>query len=208
MWFLYALLYDYILWSIVDRHDLYKYAYPAAVILLGAYILLAQGAYFLGIEVQPVLYRNFLFLGFPWFMIGHWIHRNQEKILISNKLLLIIAVVSTLLCPLERLLMGRVFGVQLLSYPQLLSLFLLTIQNPTFGSGSKLSAFGLHYSMFIYIFQFAVIRAANQIYTALGITANDFALCVKPLLVLLFTIVLSAIVLWAKNHLFKRQVKT
>ena len=118
MWFLYAMLYVYLVWAIIDKFDWYRFVYIAAGVLFVCYLLLAQGAYFAGISVPPVYYRNFLFLGIPGFFFGHWIHRNQERINISDRVLIWIAVISTVLCPVERLLMGRVFGVQLCSHFQ------------------------------------------------------------------------------------------
>lgn len=97
LWFLFALLYDYILWAIVDRYDLYRFAYPTIPVLMLVYICLAQGAHLAGIHVPNLIYRNFLIEGFPFFMLGHWIHRNQDKIQISNRALLLIFLAATLL---------------------------------------------------------------------------------------------------------------
>lgn len=84
MWFLFALFYDYILYAIVDRLNLHKFAYACIPALVVFYICLAQGAHLAGVAVPNIIYRNFLIEGFCFFMLGNWIHCNQNKIRISN----------------------------------------------------------------------------------------------------------------------------
>lgn len=207
MWYLYALLYVYLIWALIDRRNWYRFAYIAAIVLFVCYLLLAQGAYFAGFSINPAVYRNFLFLGFPHFMLGNWLRRNREKLHISNRLLLTVAIVTTLLCPVERFLVGRVFGVQLVSYPQGISIFLLSIQNPSFGADSKLTVLGRRYSMYIYILQFFVIRVFRWIYARLSLENHIPAQYLQPLLVLAGTLALSVLVLFVKEHILTKQVK-
>ena len=102
MWFLFALFYDYILYAIVDRLNLHKFAYACIPALVVFYICLAQGAYIAGVAVPNIIYRNFLIEGFCFFMLGNWIHCNQNKIRISNSSLVVIIFICTLLCFVER----------------------------------------------------------------------------------------------------------
>lgn len=74
LWFLFALLYDYCLIALVEKHKLRKLAYAAIPVGIGIYILMAQGLHLLGISIKNGLYRNFLIEGFPLFMLGFWIH--------------------------------------------------------------------------------------------------------------------------------------
>lgn len=104
--------------------------------------------------------------------------------------------------------MGRDFGVNIVTFPQVTALFLLGVKNPTFGVDSIITKFGLLYSMFIYILHPFVMGRFDSLYSKIGIAENAAALYAKPILVLLCTIVMSAVVLWAKDRLFKRQVKT
>lgn len=208
LWFLFALLYVYLLWAIVDKWNLYRIAYGLIPVLFLAYILLAQGSKITGLGVPNRMYRNFLIEGFPFFMLGHWIHRNENTIHLSNQTLVLILVITTLLCPAERMLMGRDYGVNIVTFPQVTALFLLGVKNPTFGAGSILTKFGLLYSMFIYILHPFVMGRFEWLYGKIGMAEYTAALYAKPILVLLCTIVMSAVILWAKNRLFKRQVKT
>ena len=201
LWFLFALLYDYLLWALVDRFKLYRVAYLLIPILILVYILLAQGASLAGIWIPNYLYRNFLIEGFPLFMLGHWIHRNQERLRLSTPVLLVIFIASTLLCVPERMLFGRDFGMHLCTFPQVISLFLLGIANPSFGSGSKLTFFGLRFSMFVYILHPFMMNVVHFVYKKLHLLDSAPADWVCPVLVLVGAVILSAVVLWLKGKL-------
>ncbi len=88
LWFLFALLYVYVLYALVQKYNLYRVAYVSIPILFMIYIVLAQGLHKIGVSVPNHYYRNFLIEGFPWFMMGHWIHRNEGKLRLDNRLLL------------------------------------------------------------------------------------------------------------------------
>lgn len=202
LWFLFALFYVYVLWAITDRLKLYRFAYPMIPVLLSAYLLLAQGAYCLGFRIPNYLYRNFLIEGFPLFLLGHLIHHNQTKIHISNRVFLTVLIASTLLCMVERKLFGRDFGIQVCTFPQVISLFLLGCANPQFGKGSLLARFGLLYSMYIYILHPFVMVVVPALYRRLRLTDSVPAAYLQPILVLVGSVLLSAVVIWLKRILF------
>ena len=108
---MFALLYDYLIFAIFDKTKMRKIAYYLISVSFIAYIFLAQGLHLYGIGIANKYYRIFLIEGFPFFLLGFFIHENEDKINISSSILLLIALISTLLCPLERYLMGRDFGV-------------------------------------------------------------------------------------------------
>ena len=130
LWFLYALLYDYLVYGIIWRKNKIRWFYCLSVILFIAYICLAQGAHLCGIQVPNMYYRNWLIEGLPFFFAGHWIHANQEKIRIPDKFLLLIVLISTLLCLVERKLMGRDFGVNIMTLPQVFAMFVYAVKYP------------------------------------------------------------------------------
>lgn len=196
LWFLFALIYVYILYSIVDKLKLHKYAYYSIPVLIIMYIILAQGAHLLGYFVPNYIYRNFLIEGFPLFMLGHLIHKNEEKLLdkFNNKLLITIISVSTLLCLAERYIMGRDFGVNILTFPQVTAIFVFTVRNWKWGGTNILTTLGKKYSLYVYAVHPFVWHSLEYIYNVLKVNNNIFALYIMPLLVLLVTIVLSIIV--------------
>ena len=130
-WFLFALLYAYLFYGLFERFNLRKVAYVLAGVLFVIYICLAQGFHLYGIKIPNMYYRNWLIEAFPYFMLGHWIHENQERINITNKSLLTILALTTLLCWVERWIMGRDFGVNIVTIPQVFALFVYGVKNPT-----------------------------------------------------------------------------
>ena len=118
LWFLFALLYDYFAFAFIWKWNRIKLFYFISVVLFIVYICLAQGAYLCGIRIPNMCYRNWLIEGLPFFFAGHWIHANQDRIRISDKVLLLIILVSTLLCLVERKLLGRDFGMNIMTIPR------------------------------------------------------------------------------------------
>lgn len=199
-WFLFALLYAYILYGILERFNLRRFAYVLAAIMFVGYFILAQGMYLAGVRVPNCYYRNWLVEAFPYFMLGHWIHENYDRINIPNKTLLIIIVVSTLFCWVERWIMGRDFGVNIATLPQVFAMFVYGVKNPTKHEGI-LQRLGRDCSMLVYILHPAVWLVLNGVYYKCGISGNMPALYLKPLLVLGVSIVLAIACNYVTSHI-------
>lgn len=196
MWFLFALLYVYIIYAIVDKMKLQRIAYYMVPVLIGMYIILAQGMHLMGFSIQNPVYRNFLIEGFPLFMLGHLIHKNEEKLTerFSNKLLLTLIGTCTVLCIVERYILGRDFGINICTFPQVAAIFLFAVKNRNIGEKNILTKLGTRYSMFVYILHPFVWHSFEYIYLKAGISQNNAALYLMPVIVLSVTIVLSVIV--------------
>lgn len=193
MWFLFALFYDYILYAIVDRLNLHKFAYACIPALVVFYICLAQGAHLAGVAVPNIIYRNFLIEGFCFFMLGNWIHCNQNKIRISNSSLVVIIFICTLLCFVERALVGRDFGVNIVTFPQVTAIFLYGVNNPKRFDGNLLQKIGTRLSMLVYLLHPAVWHTLEAIYVKCNLNNNIVALYLMPVFVLGFTLLCSII---------------
>lgn len=204
LWFLYALLYDYILFWLVQRFRLYKLAFLLIPVGIVVYIAMAQGAYLCGISVPNQFYRNFLFEGFPLFALGYWIHSHQDDIRISNRILLIGVLVFTLLCPVERFLLGRDFGVNIVSFPQVIALFVFCIKNPGLGQKSVLTTLGAKYSMYVYVIHPAVWHLLEKLYAHLSWNGSLAAGYLMPVLCVLLTLLLSVLFVTIKTRLSSR----
>lgn len=152
------------------------------------YICLAQGAHLFGIKIPNMIYRNWLIEAFPYFMLGHWIHEHQKRINISNNTLISFIVVTTLLCWIERWIMGRDFGVNIVTIPQVFTLFVYGVKNPTMCSGA-VQRLGRDCSMMVYILHPAVWHSLEGIYSKMGLEDKMAALYIMPLLVLIFSII-------------------
>lgn len=206
-WFLFALLYAYVIYGIFEHLRLRKLAYLLAALLFVVYIGLAQGLHLAGIHIPNMIYRNWLIEAFPYFMLGHWIHENQDKINIKNKTLLIVIAVTTLLCWVERWLMGRDFGVNIITIPQVFALFVYGIKNPTRHEG-VIQRLGRDCSMLVYILHPAVWHSFEGIYKIIGVSDNMVALYMMPILVLLFSILFSLLFNELKNKFKESCIST
>lgn len=201
IWFLYALLYDYFLFYLAVRTGKVKWAQRMIPALALLYILFAQGAVLLGIHIPKVLYKNFLVEGFTFFMLGHWLHENRNKVeKIGNPVLYAVIAGSTLLCVAERYFMGRDFGVNIFSFPQVFCIFVYAMNNPSAHSGGCFQKLGARCSMFVYILHPFVWHSLEYAYRWAGVQENVFALYPLPLLVLSMSISLSILLTARKKE--------
>ena len=202
LWFLFALLYAYVFYGLLERFNLRNFAYILAAGLFVVYICLAQGAHLAGFYVPNPFYRNWLVEAFPFFMLGHWVHENQDRINISNKVLITIVIITTLLCWVERWIMGRDFGVNIVTIPQVFALFVYGVKNPTRHEGA-VQRMGRDCSMMVYIIHIAIWVILDGLYKYIGIAENLPALYMKPILVvvlsILFALLFNAIVAKMKS---------
>ncbi len=208
LWFLFALLYDYLLFFLVENKVSRKLLYSAIPIGIILYILLAQGAHLAGITIPNLIYRNFMIEGFPLFVFGFYIHEHENKLKITNNILVIILVISTLLCPVERVIMGRDFGINIVSFPQVTALFLLGVNNHGFGKRKLLNRLGAKYSMYIYIIHPAVLHILEKLNRLMNIEENIFILYLLPILCLGFTILCSVMFLFIKDSFIIKRRRT
>lgn len=192
LWFLYALLYDYLAFGLIWKGKKIKWFYRISAILFVVYICLAQGAHLCGIEIENMYYRNWLIEGLPFFFAGHWIHANQEKIRISDKALILIILISTLLCLAERRLLGRDFGVNIMTFPQVFALFIYAVRFPDRHRGI-IQEIGKRYSMWVYILHPFVFRSMDKLYHYWSVDTVAAVQWCRPVVTVLITLALSAV---------------
>lgn len=199
-WFLFALLYTYAFYAILMRHGWLKQAYWVAAVMFVVYVIMAQGMHLIGIRVPNMIYRNWLVEGFAYFMLGHWIHHHQERLNFDNKILMAIIITTTLLCWVERYIMGRDFGVNIVTIPQVFCLFLYAVNNPEKHKG-VVQEIGKRYSMFVYILHPAIWHSLELVYEKIGISDNMVALYLLPIIVVVLTLFASHIVYVCNNRM-------
>ena len=81
IWFLLALLYDYVIMLVINRYNLYKAAYYISILILIAVYCIEVITQIFNLPIREIYYRNFLFLGFPLIMLGNILARYKEKII-------------------------------------------------------------------------------------------------------------------------------
>ena len=190
LWFLFALLYDYILVCLFDSRRIYKYRYVFCAASFVSLFVLGQGLHLAGIRIPNYYYRNWIVEGFAFFTLGRWIKENKDRINWSNTLLILIVAVSSLLCIVERRFMGRDFGVNICTLPQVFALFLYAVKNPQRHEG-LVQRLGRDCSTMVYIIHIFVWQVFALIYNAVGMSDNLPALYLLPILVVIFSILLS-----------------
>ena len=191
MWFLWALLYVYIIYMWLGGANFYKNnSVIITIVCLLLYISLAQGLHVAGIKVPNFIYKNWLIEGLGFFTLGYVLHQYNDRIKASNGTLLIVFVVFTLLSLVERFLLGRDFGVNICSIPQVIALFLYGVNNPEKHKGA-IQELGKNCSMFVYILHPFVWHSLERVYSATHIENNMLALYLLPIFVLGITILLS-----------------
>ena len=166
LWFLQALLYCYIVYYVLinKNFNLRKLYYLIPPLLIGN-LILGETFGMLGISIDIFLYRNFIFLGLPFFILGYLIHDKQEEIcqLFGNKILLLIIFSSIVFSIAEYWVIGGVLcdlyvGTIILST----SIFVYCMKNPL-KLNFKLAAWigGTLYAS-MYILHFLVFNILKQ----------------------------------------------
>lgn len=101
--------------------------------------------------------------------------------------------------------MGRDFGVNIVTIPQVFALFVYGVNNPSRHEG-VIQKLGRDCSMLVYILHPAVWHSFEGIYKLTGISNNMIALYMMPILVLLLSILLSLLFNVIKNMFKERCV--
>ena len=207
MWFLYALLYVYVALIFLNQDWYRKNSLKIVIICLTLYLLFAQGLYIGGIYVPNYVYKNWLIEGFGFFTFGFVLHQQQDGIKVRNSVLLGIIALTSLLCLAERYLLGRDFGVNIFSIPQVATLMLYAINNSTRNAG-LIQRLGRDCSMMVYILHPAIWHFMDGLYQLIGIWENIPAQYLKPILVLGFSIIFSFLFNAVKAKVKERQIAT
>lgn len=222
LWFLFALLYDYILVYALDGKINKNSLYTLGAIALALLYILGQGCHLLGVQISipefmrsgfgreipefvsipNFIYRNWLIEGFAFFMLGKWIKEKQDKINVSNVTLFTIIVVATFLCLVERQIMGRDFGVNICTLPQVSALFLYAVKNPELHAGF-IQRIGRDCSMLVYILHMFVWEIIARTYEIMSIS-NSIAQYLLPIFVV-FVSILFALTFNRIVSIFKKQ---
>ncbi len=95
LWYLYALAYVYAIYCFLLRRGIsLKRLTTVAAICLGVGLIFSEGLSFCGILLERMIYRNFLFMGLPFFTVGLLAAKHRDRITTIPKyvIILIIAV--------------------------------------------------------------------------------------------------------------------
>lgn len=172
LWFLLALVYTYVVFyfaTVFRFHE--KAVFFVAFLLLLVHILLGEGLSFFGIVTPVPIVRNFALMGIPFFALGLFTKKHENKLRkIPNYVLIIAAAVGII----ETLLSRYFFGKNELYVGSLLILLAIVatfIKYPTVQYPPFLKALS-GCSGYVYIFHVMISSAIITIYELLGIDFN------------------------------------
>lgn len=203
LWFLPALLYCYLLFAAVEKLRLHRAAcllIPILLLLLfrmEAANIVAKGTY------RPRVYRNYLYTGFPFFMLGYLIHRMEsvwkkrmsawfpiELIILGAGL----SIAEYWRAGMQELFVGSVFLAT--------GVFLAAVKDPERRAPKWLAEIGGRDAFFIYLFHLAVADMWMDLVKYFGMETGNVYQWTRPLVVCILTTFLSAC-LWKIRNLRK-----
>lgn len=194
LWFLFALLYCYFLVGIVNKYNCYEKAYVISCLLIAIHIITRGIIQYRGLipeDINVNFYRNFIFMGFPFFMLGNYMHRYQESIVhkfTNRKLILIIGVGLVLSC-IERYFVAieLYWGTVLVT----VCIFIYAVKNQDKKVIPFLSTIGEKYSMPIYILHPLISNLLYYVKCEFYLQDNMVLSILNPIIVLVLILLLA-----------------
>ncbi len=109
LWYLLAILYVYaIFYFVTVLHISEKIVFPISFSLLALHILLGEGLSAFGIALPALIVRNFALLGIPFFALGLFTKKHEDKLRNTpNSVIILAAVIGILETILSRYLLGQ-----------------------------------------------------------------------------------------------------
>lgn len=208
LWFIPALIYVYVVFYVIEKKKITNKMYFLIPVLFLIGVILREMLEFIpnlpGIFSKSYLYRNFLFVGIPFFMLGHYIRVNEKKL--SDKFsdfalvtLMIIGSAQAVLCNIFHASKSVYVGTLVAVF----ALFVFAVKNEDKINLPFLSKLGARYSLYVYIFHILIRELIKKL---IGIvnpneTVNNCLSWIMPILVFIVTLFVSIIYVKIKNQL-------
>ncbi len=218
LWFMPALVYTYIVFFVFEKTGITKKMYFLIPVLFLSGVVLRELA-----EILPefpeylsnsFICRNFLFVGIPFFMLGHFIRANEEKIKekLSLPLLIALMIIGT-----AEAIYADVFRFQkslyIGTFVAVFALFVFAIKYEDNIKCKPVSDAGAKYSFYIYVIHIMLRNIFNRIGDMIPFVGKilDAIEVVYPVVVFAAALVVSFIYVEiktvCKNKLKKCEVK-
>lgn len=196
-WFILGLIYAYLLMWLFDKLKISKWVFIIIVPLLMIFLWIGQRFNTIGIVRKFCFYTSWLRV-LTFFMLGHHIRENEDKIKnVSNKIWTIVLLAGILLTLAERWLLTNVFNISA-KYFLYLGIFVSIVGAFCLALGCEewnlpfLKFVGCNLSMYIYVVHMAVITLARNH----GYEFDSLWICVGSLMV---SLVIFCIKYFVKN---------
>lgn len=189
LWFLYALFWSYVVLYIINRFNLYEISYKLSPIILVIHVIFRTYAKNLP-WYNIMFFRNFIFYGLPFVMIGNYIHKNKEKFCerITDKMCLLGTVFGVCLTVAEYLISRQALDFYIGTIIMVCSMFMYAIKNPEKKINLILCIIGDKISMYIYILHILAIDISQGIGNILNIRFYEW---IKPVNAITISLILG-----------------
>lgn len=150
LWYLPAIIFSYITLMIIDKRGYIVRAY----VMIPFLFLLRMGVVFLNdLDLLDWHYSCiYLISAFPWFLLGNLISSVQNRIKVSDSVLLLTSAAGIMLeVLLVFLKLNSVFS-EAVTIILTTALFVIAVRHPGFSLGRVIERIGHSYSVFVYIF--------------------------------------------------------
>lgn len=198
LWFLQALLYCYLIFWIITKLKLkISEGYFLIPILFAITLVFTELFVLMGIEIDLMYYRNFLFMGLPFFYLGFFIHDKQCKIKELSNLFLILCIITSIFTILiELTIINEMMELSVGSLLLAISLFIICVNNPTHNI-YIVSWIGGNLYTSMYILHLLVIIVVSSM---LNINLGYFNLIIYFIITALLSLVIFIIKNISKNN--------
>ncbi len=194
LWFLNALLYCYLIWIFLVIIKNKKVLYLICITILFLGIILRgyiQMNSIIPEETNINYFRNWLFMGVPFFTIGYAIHDMKDEIIkvCNTKRMLIIIVTGLMISFAERYIVPLEvsFGVVLVA----IFVFIFAILNPNLINVPILNTVGAKYCFFIYIAHPIIRDLLKCILDSIKINTGKMIGFMNPIIVFMICFLLA-----------------
>lgn len=208
LWFIPALIYVYVVFYVIEKKKITDKMYFLIPVLFLIGVILREMLEFIpnlpAIFSKSYLCRNFLFVGIPFFMLGHYIRVNETKFFdkfsdFGLVTLMILGSAEAVFCNIFHATKSVYIGTLVTVF----ALFVFAVKNEDKINFPFLSKLGARYSLYVYIFhilikdiikKFIAIVNPNEI-------VNNCLSWIMPILVFVVTLFVSIIYVKIKNQL-------
>lgn len=213
LWFLPALIYVYFVFYIFEKTGITKKVYFLIPVLFLGGVLFRESIEFLSEYPEMMsngyVYRNFLFVGLPFFMLGHFIRTNEGKLInrFSNPVLILLMIIGSAEAVATALLHTQK-SVYLGTFVAVFALFVFAVRNEEQFKLTNIADIGAKYSLYVYILHIMirnVIKKGGEIVPFAG-RIIDMLEPVYPIVIFAAALVASAVYVYVKNF-FKKKIK-
>lgn len=196
-WFLTGMLLAYIVLYFINKKDVFDKAYYAIIPLLSMQFILAYIPHFLGNEIAVWYYRNTWFLALPCMLLGHYIHKNEEKIrkIYPDKWWIVILLLSLGIgvSSFERIFIGG-FSIYIGTIILALTVFGYAVKHPEKYYVSAIEWMGEKITLYMFMVHPFIIENTKRLAENMGIYNNLSIQFMLPVLNIIITIIISMVV--------------